>query len=309
MIEVIQIEDLDNVPPKVKKPKVPQSINENLPKLYFSLMTIGAKNSGKSYSIVKLLKNYEKFPIKNDKGETHQQRVILICPTAASSANPIYTSLKYLAPEDIHLEYNEEIILNLIEETEQIKQEIKERDEYKKAYSNFVNKNIKYLKREEMELLYENEFISPEDMPKLKYEVMPVFFLILDDLIGDGKAFKAGNNVMSNLCIKHRHYGINLLYASQYSKGIPPMIRSNIDIYCLFKFANVNSVVEKIYPEVSGLLKENEFIEMYELATSDPHNCLVVDNHPLQQKDKRFKINYDKIIKIKSNVINKEENE
>lgn len=307
MIEVIQIEDLDNTPPKIKKPKVPQSVNDNLPKLYFSLMTIGAKNSGKSYSIVKLLKNYEKFPIKNENGITHQQRVILICPTANSSANPIYTSLKYLAPEDIHLEYNPEIILNLIEEVEQIKEEIKERDEYKKAYSNFVNKNIKYLKREEMELLYENEFISPEDMPPLKYEVMPIIFLILDDLIGDGKAFKAGNNVMSNLCIKHRHYGINLLYASQYSKGIPPMIRSNIDIYCLFKFANVNSVVEKIYPEVSGLVKEHEFIEMYEEATKDPHNCLVLDNHPLQDRDKRFKINYDKIIKIKSDIISKDE--
>lgn len=307
MIEIEQIEGLDNIPPRVKKPPIPQSVNPNLPKLYFSLMSIGAKNSGKSYSIVKLLKNFEQYPIKNEKGETCVQRIILFCPTAASSANPIYTSLKYLAEEDIFLEYDDAILLGLLEEIDQIKQEIKERDEYKKAYSNFVNKNIKYLKREEMELLYENEFASPDELPKLKYEIMPIYFFILDDLIGDGKAFKAGNNAMSNLCIKHRHYGINLLYASQYSKGIPPMIRSNIDIYCLFKFANVNSVVEKIYPEVSGLLKEEDFIEMYEEATKDPHNCLVVDNHPLQDKQKRFKINYDKIIKIKSpNIVNNE---
>ena len=128
---------------------------------------------------------------------------------------------------------------------------------------------------------------------------MPVYFFILDDLIGDNRAFRPGNNAMSNLCIKHCYFGINLLYASQCSKGIPPMIRNNIDMYCLFKFANVNSVVEKIYPEVSGLLKENEFIEMYEKATEDPHNCLVIDNHPLTDREKRFKINFDKIIKIK----------
>ena len=66
MIEIEQIPDLDNIPPKVTKKAVPQSINKNLPKLYFSLMTVGAKNSGKSYSIVKLLKNYEKFCSKNN---------------------------------------------------------------------------------------------------------------------------------------------------------------------------------------------------------------------------------------------------
>lgn len=307
MIEIEQIPDLNNIPPKVIKKKVPQSINNNLPKLYFSLMLVGAKNSGKSYSIVKLLKNFEEFPIKNEKGQICPQRVILFCPTAASSANPIYTTLKYLNPDDIFLEYNDSILLDLLQEIDDIKEEIKEREIYKEAYKNFTNKKVKYLKRDEMVLLQENDFLPPEELPPLRYDIQPIYHFILDDLIGDNKAFRAGNNAMSNLCIKHRHYCINLIYASQYSKGIPPMIRNNIDIYCLFKFANVNSVVEKIYPEVSGLLKEEEFIELYQAATDEPHNCLVVDNHPLTEKEKRFKINFDKIIKIKSINKNKED--
>ena len=48
MIEIEQIPDLDNIPPKVKKKAVAQSIHKYLPKLYFSFMTIGPKNSGKS---------------------------------------------------------------------------------------------------------------------------------------------------------------------------------------------------------------------------------------------------------------------
>ncbi len=56
------------------------------------------------YSVVNLLKNYEKCPIYDYDGNKLVMRVIVFCPTIHSAANPIYESLNYLAEEDIILD-------------------------------------------------------------------------------------------------------------------------------------------------------------------------------------------------------------
>ena len=75
---------------------------------------------------------------------------------------------------------------------------------------------------------------------------------MFDDLVGDANAFKKGNSAINNLCIKHRHLQCNLLFTTQYMKAIPPVLRRNLDIFVIFKFANAQSVVDQIYPEISS---------------------------------------------------------
>ena len=72
--------------------------------------------------------------------------------------------------------------------------------------------------------------------------------------------------------------------------------RNNIDVYVLYKFANVKMVIEKIFEEVSSLLTEQQFEELYKHATSEPYNALVIDNHPKTERDKRFKKNFDVVL-------------
>ena len=79
---------------------------------------------------------------------------------------------------------------------------------------------------------------------------------MFDDLVGDPHAFKKSHSAINNLCIKHRHLQCNLLFTTQYIKAIPPVLRRNLDIFVIFKFANVQSVVEQIYPEISGVIKK-----------------------------------------------------
>ena len=55
MILETKLINLDNKPIKVNKKSPPMSINKDLTPLYFTAMFIGAKNSGKSYGLVKLL--------------------------------------------------------------------------------------------------------------------------------------------------------------------------------------------------------------------------------------------------------------
>ncbi len=61
MILETKLNNLDNKPIKVNKKTPPMSINKDLTPFYFTAMFIGAKNSGKSYGLVKLLKFYERL--------------------------------------------------------------------------------------------------------------------------------------------------------------------------------------------------------------------------------------------------------
>jgi hypothetical protein len=67
------------------------------------------------------------------------------------------------------------------------------------------------------------------------------------------------------------------LFTTQYIKAIPPISRRNLDIFIIFKFANVKSVTEQIYPEISGIIKEEEFELLFDYATEHKHNALIID--------------------------------
>jgi hypothetical protein len=55
-------------------------------------------------------------------------------------------------------------------------------------------------------------------------------------------------------------------------------------------------VLEKLYEEVSNLLTENQFEELYKHATYEAHDALVIDNHPKVERDKRFKKNFNVVL-------------
>jgi hypothetical protein len=73
-------------------------------------------------------------------------------------------------------------------------------------------------------------------------------------LVGDPHAFKKGHSAINNLC---------LLFTTQYIKAIPPVLRRNLDIFVICKIANVQSVIEQIYPEISGVIKEEDELLLF----------------------------------------------
>ena len=108
MIQEIKLNGLDNKPIKTTKKPPPRSINNDLPPCYFTSIFIGSKGSGKTYSLIKLLKNYEKYPIYDSEGHKLDIRIIVFCPTVMSVANPIYET----HDDDIVLEYSDSKLLN-----------------------------------------------------------------------------------------------------------------------------------------------------------------------------------------------------
>ena len=300
MIQEIKLNGLNNEPVRTHKKQPPMSINKDLPPCYFTSIFIGSKGSGKTYSVVKLLKNYEKYPIYDSDGNKLVMCVIVFCPTIHSSANPIYETLKYLDEDDIILDYTDDKLLDKLHEIEEEKRFIEEYKEYLTVWKKYmkIDEDMSLLTHDELLILSKFDFTDPEHMKKPDYKHPRINFLVFDDLVGDPNAFKRSHSALNNLCIKHRHLQCNLIFTTQYIRAIPPVIRRNLDIWIIFKFANVKSVTEQIYPEISGLIKEEDFEMLFEYATKDKHNALIIDQ---TSKHDIFKLNWDVALRINNN--------
>lgn len=288
MITEKVISNFNNKVINVKKKPVPQSVNSSLPMLFNTSLYIGGKGSGKTYALVKLLQNYEESKIKDDNGIEYEPRIILICPTASSGANEVYKTLKKLDfDEDVHLEYTDELLLQILDDIKAKQEHYDEFINYKKIYDKFIKiKNINKINNEELSILEEYDFMSPSE---LFGDVKPnVIFLILDDLVGSGAYNKKAKSLISNLVIKHRHLKTNLIFTTQSFKAIPSIIRTNTDLYCIFKSSSYNEILNKIFEDISGYVKIDKFIELYEHATVEKNSFLTIINNSMSGSGTRF---------------------
>ena len=187
MIQEIKLNGLDNKPIKTTKKPPPRSINKDLPPCYFTSIFIGSKGSGKTYSLIKLLKNYEQYPIYDNEGHKLDIRIIVFCPTVMSSANPIYDTLKYLDEDDIVLEYSDFKLIGKLDEIEKEKQDIADYNNYIVVWKKFVKieENNNLLLPDELIVLSKYDFKDPNDVPHPPYKYPRVNVLVFDDLVGD----------------------------------------------------------------------------------------------------------------------------
>ena len=293
MINEIAIKNWNNN--MVAHPKLiyPQCNDEGAPRNYFVALFVGARGSGKTYLLTKLLKTFEEKKCYKDGSEV-PQRIILISPTAHSDSNQIFKSLKNLDWDiDVITEYSDDILKNKMEEVKTELLQSKEYKEYKRVWAKFKKEKVKNLTDEECELLMKYDFEDFEDIPKPKYPDGFLVHWIVDDMIGSN-IFKNGRSAFTNLVIRNRHIiPGNIIIATQSIMQIPKTIRLNANLIVMFKFANKKSVIEDIHPVVSAYVTEEKLLELYEYATSGPHDALVIDGTSSKIV---FKKNFDKLL-------------
>ena len=273
MIIEEQITNLPTPSFKINKSNEPQSKNLNLPPLFFSCLIVGSKNSGKSYAMTSLLKMFEENPIYDNKGNELEQRIILFSPTALNESNIIFKNLKNLSIEDIHLEYTDEILEDILEDIKSHIDDVNEYEKYLKALNKFNNSNDD-LNDDEYWLLFNNNFLPIEEKKHI------ITHICFDDLIGDKQVFKKSRDGgLVKFLLKHRHLYTNIFITTQYISAIPPIIKNNIDVFCLFKYANLNDIINKFYPSVSGIITENQFKELYLHSSKEKFNFLAIIAH------------------------------
>lgn len=292
MIIEKSVDNIDDKPINIKKKDVPQSENKSLPHLFNTQLYIGSKGTGKSYKLTQLLKFYENSKIKDNEGNEYKMRTILICPTAASGANEIYKILNTLDKNDIHLDYSDDLLNNILNDIKNKQSNFDAILNYKKVYNKFIKiKDIEKLTDEELEMLENHEFMNPKELGD---DIKPdINFIIFDDLIGMGAFNKKAKSIISNLTIKHRHLKTNLIFTTQSFKAIPPIIRNNIDIYCIFKSNSYNEIINNIFENINGYINLNDFSELYDHATENKNDCLTIINNSMDKKGVRFFKNWN----------------
>ena len=157
---MIQEAIINSLPPpefKISKRKEPQSINPELPPLFFSALIIGSKNSGKTFAVSQLLKLFETNPIYDVNGNQLKQRIILFSPTAKAETNIVFKNLKNLDDDDIHLEYTDELLDEILVDIKAHVDEVNEYEKYVKLLHKY-EKTDQQLTDEEYYLLYNNNF-------------------------------------------------------------------------------------------------------------------------------------------------------
>ena len=275
---------------KFDKLNYPQCSCGKCPRFYWNMMNIGSRGSGKTYTICQMIKHYEKHKIMKD-GTEYKIRTHLISPTI--QANEIYQSLDSLDMEkDAHDEYNDELLLSIIEDIKAEKKEYEKYLLYKEYYEKFMKTPESKLEKlydenpEIFQLLEEYEYIHPKDF---KHEPPKVSIVILDDLLGSDAFTKKTKSVLVNAMIKNRHMGICFAVLVQSIKAVPKNIRLNCSVFQLASFKNKKVILEDIYDEVSNVIGLVEFEELYDFATDKPYGSLIIDT----TNGKRFLSNLD----------------
>ena len=279
-----------------KKKKLPTPNHPDLPPLFFTYASIGMKNSGKSYAVVSLISLYEKYGVTNGQGENMEIRTIWASPTANMATNTVIKTLKSLHEDDIHENVTEDLLKEIFEEIIAEKEKLLIKYEYIKAYKRFIKlKYPMYLKDTEIMTLSQYDYEKPSIV--LKGLVDKIYFLVLDDLIGMSNSIfgMKKNNFINSLTIRHRHYGINLIYCVQQIKYLPTIIRANLDIIQLFKSAS-SKVLESYYEEVSNILTFDEFLQLFQYCIDQKYGSLLINNH--QSASHKFLLNFHTALSI-----------
>jgi hypothetical protein len=290
-----------------KKYSPPEPNNPFLPKLWFSMLSASAKNSGKTYNTIQLLTAYENSGFTQD-GEKCEMRTLWISgQTANSKNNAIIRTLKSLDPSDIHDidSGNVNMLKEIYEECLQEKQEIEKYMEYEATYKKWKQVGEDNLDALELLILDEKDFVhynKLEDKPL--YKRPRVVFMVFDDVLGNPLIFSyRKDNWINKTIIKHRHDAeelvpMNMILISQNFKSVSTIVRKNCDLFILLRNANKKRLLENVQDEVGGVVGMKDLENLYDYAMKEEYGALIVSIHP---SDKiHFRLGWDKELTLDS---------
>jgi len=239
-------------------------------------------------------------------------RLILVSPSAASNKALNDKLRSILAPEDIFTDPNDISVLDRIVDLVE-----KERDDYeaywekKKKYEALMktlesDTPLFQIPSSELMAAFDGEGFTP---PVHRWNGnRPVIMVWMDDVMGSDIMSGRGARKLSSLCMKHRHLGalakggaigVSLIFNMQSYKsaqgGIPKALRANLTLLLLGKTKSERELLE-IAEEFGSEVGVPQFMEVYKLATVDPHSFLMIDLHPKRDHPSMFRKNLSEFI-------------
>ena len=255
-----------------------RTIPPGLFKPHMTTMISGKTGSGKSTALIRMLKAY------CDAGVF--QKVILISPTAAYDQK-----YKMLPLTAIHEDYSDELLTEVMEEQKEDMEEFKQSAEDIKLYDKYMNG--KRLTNKELLRLYTmmNPMTEELEKPVQQFDKLPFTAVILDDL-GGTPAFRNGNNFLNSIVCKSRHYLTNFFVCVQHPYQCPRALRSQCSHVMLFATKD-KKLLEELAKENCSHLAPDQFVQMFQHATADPHSFMLCDF-----KKNEVRKNFDEVLKL-----------
>lgn len=111
--------------------------------------------------------------------------------------------------------------------------------------------------------------------------------LIMDDCMSDKNWIKDPN--ILELFFNGRHYHLSFILTMQYSKGLPPDMRANLDyIFLLAEDFICNR--KRLYEDYAGMFPSFDVFQQVFTELTDDFGCMVIDNsnHSKNIEDKVF---------------------
>ena len=100
-------------------------------------------------------------------------------------------------------------------------------------------------------------------------------FFIMDDMMYDSRAWRNDRNIKS-IFMNGRHWGIFFILTLQYSLGIPPDLRENVDYIFIFRQNKLNER-KKLHEHWAGFMRYDVFEAILDECTEN-FGCIVIDN-------------------------------
>lgn len=300
-IEELHIEHLDNKPPKFKKLVYPVANKANIPSPYFVSCLCATRGQGKTTMCVKMLQAQEKAGFMNkDTGKPVAIRHILY--TSSLQGNPIWSSLKFLADEDIHEEYSHKHLDDLLESLKKDRLYTEEFQKYVIAYNTFKKMTPeqfeKWKDNEAIVLLMKFDYTHPDHMEQPRHPNGVITNIVFDDMLASPAFQRNRQSSLIKLCVNGRHYQSNCFILSQHIKTIPNAIRQNTEVWFFWRFKSRKIIIDHVFEHFGNLVSEEDFIKIYDYATTEEHDCLMIDMKEPNPAH-RFKKNMDTILLLK----------
>lgn len=302
----VRIQQLKTVSTEVVVPDAldiepyPNPRNPDLPKMFWLGAMCGSRGSGKTMACIRLLKNYEECGIATSEGKPVDQRIVLFSPTF--DANPSFKRLKHLDKKDIHRNYTEKALFDVVDgiqkdraATRRYKQACFLWKQFVLLTSRDIDPMLK-MRREDLQLLSSetNGFREPPVAPP--HPLGQACFLVLDDCLSTSAFSLNRLNKFCGFAMNSRHSWTCVLILSQRAKQIPPAIRTNLSLLMHWKLMSNKVLLEEIYPLVSNLVSEPDFLALFEVATSKLHDSFTVDM--TADAGRQFKRNLSEIMTL-----------
>ena len=255
-----------------------RSIPDGSFKPHMTWMISGKTGSGKSTALIRMLKAY------CDAGVF--QKVILISPTAAYDAK-----YKMLPLSEVHEEYSDDLLNQIMDEQKDDIEKYKQTQDDMKLYDKFMKE--KRMTKKELLRLYTmmNPLTEEFEKPVQEFDKVPFTAVILDDL-GGTSAFRNGNNALNSIVCKSRHYLTNFFVCVQHPYQCPRALRSQCSHVMLFATKD-KKLLEELAKENCSHLTPDEFVELFQHSTGDPHSFMLCDF-----KKNEVRKSFDEVLKI-----------